>query len=267
MDLSSNFNISELLISINVLGDINFKITKFTPKMTYSSSYQNTILFVPNIPITLDSLIKSNVAVKKNNYIPSDFINVFSNPTLLNKVIRYIKQRSDFKPTSIEDAERKGYIRDNINLILSIYFANDNKISINYKKYPIHSYQWDEEYQTVKSNKKLYDYKINIDLYVLDTSKTGKSSERRELTCDKKRRNIALDLKSLGIDINIPLIGTAQVPTLGSSIRGPYDSNYIRPNYRPIKRGGKYKSKRKLSKLQKNNKKYIKNKKTRKFKL
>ena len=232
MDLASNSNISELIISINVLGDINFKITKFIPKMVYPTSLQNTILFVPNVPITLDSLIKSNVAPpKQTSYKPSDFVNVFSNPNLLNKVIRYIKQKSSFKPTSLTEAERKGYIKDNIELILSIYFADDNRISINYKKYPIHSYEWNNEYQTIKTNKTVPNYSINIDLYVLNYVGSKNVSDRSGITCDKKRRNIALDLKELGFDVNIPSVGASELPSYGPSVRGPYYSNQRKPYY------------------------------------
>ncbi len=226
MELPSNSNINQLNISINVLGDIDFKITKFLPKMIYPSSLQNAVLFVPNVRITLDTLIKSNVAIKKTKYKPSDFVNVFSNPNLLNKVIRYIKQKSNFKPTSIKEAERKGYIKDNIDLILSIYFADDNQILINNKKYPLHSYEWNGEYKTVKSNQNITNYNIDLDLYVLNQNKSGDISQKRALTCDIKRRKIALDLKELGFNVNIPIVGEKEIPSYGPSIRGPY-------NYQP----------------------------------
>lgn len=262
MELPSNSNISELIISINVLGDINFKITKFISKMIYPSSLQNTILFVPNIPITLDLLIKSNVVPSKSTYKHSDFVNVFSNPGLLNKVIRYIKQKPSFKSIPLEEAERNGYIRDNINLILSIYFADDNKISINYKKYPIHSYEWNEKYQSVKTNKTVPNYNINIDLYVLNPNGSETASDRSGITCDKKRRNIALDLKELGFVVNVPSIGTSEVPTYGPSVRGPYYNEYTRPrtnSTNQIKKGGKINIY--LKRKSKTNKKPIINKK------
>lgn len=222
MNLSDSSKVNELMISINVLGDIHYTINKFNPKMVYGSSVGNTILFIPNIPITMNSLIKSNVTIKKNEYRPSDFIHVFSNPTLLNKVIQYIKTKN-IKGVSTQEAEQMGYIKKNINLILSIYFDNDNKLMIHNKRYPIHSYRWNDIYTINKSiDKKSEIYNVNIEVYVLDDKKTGDISERIGLTCEMKRRNIALDLKELGFDVNIPTVGTANIPYNVPSIRSPY---------------------------------------------
>lgn len=218
-------NVSELIISINVIGDITFKIDKFNPKMIYHSSNENIVLFVPNVPITMDTLIKSNVGVKKERYRPSDFINVFSSPILLNQVIQYIKKNTNIKPVSISEAERKGYIKSNIELILSIYFDNENFISIINRNYPIHSYNWDGAYKATKTTKNVVNYTINIDLYVLSDKKSGTISERTLLTCDMKRRNIAIDLKGLGLDVTIPNIGAYEIPSYGPSVRRPYTRN------------------------------------------
>ena len=139
MEISKPSFISELIISINVSGGISFKIDTFNPKMVYRNSLENRILFIPMIPITMNELIKSNVGVKKNTYRPSDFINIFSNPQNLNTVIQYIKTKTNIKPLTIEEAERKGYIKNNIDLILSIYFDNENKLTYNNRIFPIHS--------------------------------------------------------------------------------------------------------------------------------
>lgn len=283
MNLSSSSKISELIISINVLGDIHHTINKFNPKMIYSSSIENRILFIPNIPITMNSLIKSNVTINKYKYRPSDFINVFSNPTLLNKVIQFIKTKN-IKNVSIKEAEQNGYIKNNINLILSIYFDNDNKLTINNRRYPIHSYKWDQIYTTNKSlDKKSENYNVNVEVYVLDEKKTGNINERKRLTCDIKRRNIALDLKKLGFDVNIPTVGTENllynVPSIKNpSVRQnrqlsynrynpsnllynqPYNKQYNQ-SYTKNVRGGKYNNKIKYRKTKKHT-----NKKSRKYK-
>lgn len=250
-------NISELKIKINVMGDINYKINKFNPKMVYLNSLQNIVLFIPNIPIKLDSLIKSNVVAQKDNYRPSDFVSVFSNPILLNNVVQYIKIKKNIKPVSLEVAEKNGFIKDNINLILSIYFDDDNKIIINNRYYPIHSYDWNRIYKTIKTDKTFPDYEIDINLYVLDNKLPNSSYDRNRLTCDMKRKRIALDLKEMGFNVDIPNVGKGSIPSYAPSIRGPYQSSYTRPyqysNRKPfqssyarpypysVRRGGKYK--------------------------
>jgi hypothetical protein len=241
MEISKPSFISELIISINVSGGISFKIDTFNPKMVYRNSLENRILFIPMIPITMNELIKSNVGVKKNTYRPSDFINVFSNPQNLNTVIQYIKTKTNIKPLTIEEAERKGYIKNNIDLILSIYFDNENKLTYNNRIFPIHSYTWNGEYSKIPVNgKSVPNYKINIELYLLDNRSSGNNTERNSMTCDLKRRNIAMDLKELGFNINIPNIsGQRNRPIYGPSIRGPYNrptynrssSSYNRPTY------------------------------------
>jgi len=298
MNVSTSSKLSELIISINVLGDIHYTINKFNPKMIYSSSIENRILFIPNIPITMNSLIKSNVTVNKDKYRPSDFINVFSNPTLLNKVIQFIKTKN-IKNVSTQEAEQKNYIKNNINLILSIYFDNDNKLTINNRRYPIHSYKWDQMYTINKSlDKKNENYNVNVEVYVLDEKKSGNINERISLTCDMKRRNIALDLKELGFDVNIPTVGTENLLYNVPSIRNPsiiqnrqlsynrynpsrqlynrpynrqynrpYNRSYNRPynrSYTRNVRGGKYNNRNKYKKTKKHSNK--KNK-SRKYKI
>lgn len=221
---TNDYNISNLIIDINILGDINHKINKFSPKMIYNTSYENNILFIPNVPIDMKTLANSNIVSKKENYKPSDFLPVFSNPILLNELVQYIINKKKSKPVNIKEAERKGYINQNINLILSIYFNNNNKIKINNRNYPIHSYNWNKEYDTIYTKKKFQDFNINIDLYVFDDKSSVNFSEKSRISCDIKRRKIALDLSELGYKVDIPTVGKAEPPKYTPSIRGGYYS-------------------------------------------
>ena len=265
MESSTTYNISELIITINLIGDINYKINKFDPKMIYRSSISNKVLFIPNVPINMEDLIKSNVIVKKERYNPSDFINVFSNPSLLNRLIQYIKRNKGIKQVSTEEAERKGYIKSNIKLILSIYFDSENKISINNRNYPIHSYNWNDEYTSIKTNKNVPDYSINLELYVVGSENYINTSDRGRITCDIKRRNIQLDLKRLGFNIDVSKVGASEMPSNAPSVRGPYTKIPYQRSYtrqyqstRPYRRsyitrrGGKYKLKKTIKKIKKN---------------
>jgi hypothetical protein len=243
MQLPAISNISELIITINVMGDINYKINKFNPKMVYRDSLENSILFIPNIPIELHSLIKSNVVAPKDNYKLSDFISVFSNPILLNNIVHYIKKNKGIKLVSLEESEKKRYIKNNINLILSTYFDTDNKIVINNRDYLIHSYNWNDKYKIIKTNKTFPNYEININLYVLDNKLSNNSYRynRNRLTCDIKRKRIALDLKEMGFNVDVPDVGKSYMPYYVPSIKRPYQyTSKIKYPY-TIKRGGKYK--------------------------
>lgn len=235
---TSVYNISNLLIDINVLGDINHKINKFNPKMIYNMSSENNILFIPNVPIDMKTLSISNIVTKQENYKPSDFLPVFSNPILLNELVQYIIKKKKIKPVNIEEAERKGYINQNINLILSIYFNSNNKIKINNRNYPIHSYNWNKDYDKIYTKKTFPDFNINIDLYVLNDKSSVKFSEKGRISCDIKRRKIALDLRELGYEVDIPTVGKAEPPKYSPSIRGGYYS----------KKRGKYNRKNTINK-------------------
>lgn len=228
----NGYNISQLLININALGDINHTINKFNPKMIYSTSSENNILFIPNVPIDMKILANSNIITNQDDYKPSDFLPVFSNSILLNELVQYIIKKKKIKPVNIEDAERKGYINQNIDLILSIYFNNNNKIKINNRKYPIHSYTWNKEYHTIYTKKTFPDFNINIDLYVFDDKSSVNFSEKSRITCDIKRRKIALDLRELGYEVDIPNIGKTELPKYTPSIRGGYYSKKCGKYYR-----------------------------------
>jgi hypothetical protein len=242
MELSQTSMISELIISINLLGDINLRIDKFNPKMVYRFSRENIILFIPTIPITMNALINSNVKIKKKTYKPSDFIDVFSNPQKLNIVVQYIMLKKP-KPITIIDAERNGIVKNNIELILSIYFDKENKFIYYNREFPIHSYNWNGMYQSKRSeniNKKVPLYYINIDLYALDNKKIGNFKERSELTCNIKRRNIYNDLNELGFNFNIPQISTMKPTNTITNLYNPrlYNNDYRLPmqNQRPFSR-------------------------------
>jgi len=224
MELYQTSYISELAIAINVLGDINIKIDKFNPKTIYKFSRENKILFIPTMPITMNNLINSNVIVKKNEYKPSDFVDVFSNPQKLNTVIQFIKQTKNIKPVTIDIAERNGIVKKNIELILSIYFSRDNKFIYNNRSFPIHSYRWNEIFTSKPSSittKKVPLYYITIDLYVLNDKKTGNLNERNILTCEIKQTNIIKDLNELGFNIKLPIKKNI-TPLYGPNIRGSY---------------------------------------------
>jgi hypothetical protein len=195
-------NISNLMISLNIMDDegkINLDIPQFLPSMVSNTFTGNTIFLIPTIPLTMDMLLKAGLYEKKD-LTPSDFVDTFSNIAMVNKLLVYIKNKYSIDKTTIEEAYKKGYIRENIDLLLSIYFNKNNKIKLYNQTYPIHSFRWDEKIEmSSDKNKQLPIFKINVKLFVMDYNKEGTDEERKDFTCRIKRNNIEQDLNNLGL--------------------------------------------------------------------
>lgn len=230
-------SISKLFINVNVTGDVEFNITNFEPKMINRTAATNYIYFVPTVPITFNNLVGANIIYKKDP-TPSDFMNVFTNPYQLNRVLRYIKQDSKFTPITLETAKEKGFIQKDIELILSIFFNDGNKLIYRGSEYPIYSYDWDGKYVEEKTIGRFPNYRINLTLSVLNSRKTGTEQEKKKLDCQMRKRRI---LKTLGIETT-PIQGIKRLPSLTTS--GPvtykHSTSYTRYNddrrYDPYRR-------------------------------
>ena len=204
MDLLSAYNkyskyISELVISINLKGSINSKIERFNPKMIYKDSRENVVLFIPNFPISLKTLIQANVGFDEYSFSIENFIDVFSNPNKIIKIVKMVKPKEEKESKEIDDI-----IKNNVDFILSIYFDDKNKLTYYNKQYSIYSYNWDNTIKDKRYNKRespLTRYYITIDLYV-----AGNDKEKKRLSCDIKHINIIQDLNNLGFNFDIPIL-------------------------------------------------------------
>jgi hypothetical protein len=166
-----------------------------------SNTFIGNNIFIPTIPLTMDMLIKSNL-YEKNDLTPSDFIDTFSNPSLINKLLVYVKNKYSINNITVEQANKEGIIRQNIDLLLSIYFNKENKIKLFNQSYPIHSFRWNKNIEIIfdKNNKQSpYTFKVNVKLFVMDYNKEGTEEDRKNFTCRLKRNNIEQDLNNLGI--------------------------------------------------------------------
>lgn len=241
-------SISKLNIKINVSGEVEFVIQDFNPKMINKYSQNDFIYFIPTIPVTIDTLIASDLI---NNKSPnsSDFIDVFTSPQDLNKIVNSIKMNRKFKPITIDEAERKGFITTNIETILFIFFNENNNLTYDGGKYPIHSYDWNGMYKLIKTTGKFPDFSIEIDLNVLDSNKSGTAQEKQSLSCDIRKRRI---LKTMGFTPK-PI----KSPRDARKTRKSY--NNMPTTYKTNKMGGRKKLKntrRKLSNRRFKNKKH-----------
>lgn len=248
MDLGSIVNkLSELKIGLDIRGDINVnnvdfnasmlldkpekkpsenfsRYTRFTtfPRYTRNKTYDGVnnffykTYFAPTVPITLNDLINSKVYNIGTNvkYIPKkrDFISVFSNLGKMAGVLKYIVGKRKLKPITIDEAKTLGFIEQNINLILSIYFDNKNVLTLKGRKYYIQSFDWSEQFNIIQSEKiktksknitntrilgKPY-YKINVTLYVLNEESNKNPNEVKQLGCKIRKNKINEDLYNLG---------------------------------------------------------------------
>jgi len=242
MSLLSSYNkyISELVISINLKGNINTKIERFNPRMIYKSSREDKILFIPNIPISLSTLIKANVGFDEYSFKISNFIDVFTNPIKLIKIVKMYKDKliqkepksgdttkKDKSSSTEAEDEKNDIIKRNINFILSIYFNDDNTLTYYNKPYLIHSYEWNENMKIVPYKKSipLTKYYINITLYVAENDE-----EKQKIACDINHINIIQDFNRLGFNFDVPILDTYKYnkPIRNPSIFRPYPGSYQR---------------------------------------
>jgi hypothetical protein len=223
---SLNKYLSQLTISLNVKGDIEFKIPIFLPNMidhsvrdnynnynNYNSIYNK--LFVPNLLIDTKDLIYINDTYKIKTQIDkkrydfqskikmSDYTNILSNPQYMERLVIYLKD-NNFKPENNENEKNEATIK-NISTILSILFDKNQVLKYNQRRYNIHSYIWNNEYTintlTYKNNderkNQMLNYKINVDLYVLDESKKGTKTEQKQLSCKLRKLKLYNELNTV----------------------------------------------------------------------
>ena len=240
-------SISELFIEIRVVGEVKFNISRFYPRMVNRYSTTNHIYFIPTIPITLKNLINSNL-INKNNITRSDFIDVFTNFFYLNKVLNSIKKNKTFRELDLSNPSDnnlvKNIIENNINLILSIFFNNKNKLLYTGREYPISNFVWNGKYNTILTGGKFPNFSIQITLNVLNSNKYGTKKQFKTLTCNDRKKRI---LDFFGIKTSyIP--SQYSVPALYSSGNITYKPiprtnalYYNRPNtYRPYQNLNNY---------------------------
>jgi hypothetical protein len=249
MEWSSILNkLSELKIELDIRGDINLNNLEFNTSMISGSSKENEVVkdvnrytrykqgrkfddlnkkntyktyFTPTIPITYNNLVNSKLynigsSSKSSDYIPknADFIRVFSDLGNMTRLIRFIVGEKKLKPITINEAKELGFIEQNIDLILSIYFDKNNVLTLKGRKYYIHSFDWPGQFEYVqkppsktfskitgKTTGKIINkpyYKINITLYVLNEESNKNPVEVKQLGCKIRRNKINEDLYKLG---------------------------------------------------------------------
>lgn len=223
-----NYNIINLLIELNVKDDAGFinKTINFSPRMisnnlndinnfngyNYNPNNSSNILLLTSIPLNIDLLkeslkdeFKKNDSIKiDRELVPSDFIRIFSDKGLINKLLTNIKRKKTIRSISIKKAIENGYVTNNIDLLLSIFFNRTNKISLgninnfyqtNNNLYQIHSFNWNGKFNEVKDDT----FKIEVDLFVMENDKEITDEKIKKFSCNLKKNNIEKDLNELGI--------------------------------------------------------------------
>jgi len=128
----------------------------------------------------------------------------------MTRLIRFIVGEKKIKPITINEAKELGFIEQNIDLILSIYFDKNHVLTLKGRKYYIHSFDWSGQFEYVqkppskttgKSTPKIINkpyYKINVTLYVLNEESNKNPVEVKQLGCKIRRNKINEDLYKLG---------------------------------------------------------------------
>ena len=123
---------SQLKINIETRGEhktkqgepIKYNVKMSDPNLRSS----DTLYFSPTLSITKKSI--------RNAGIDTNDMKVFTNPTNLDKVLKYIMGKG-FQKTTAKKAKEKGVVMNNIKLLKSIYFPSRGKFFIDGKAYII----------------------------------------------------------------------------------------------------------------------------------
>lgn len=201
-------SVTRLNINVIVRGQRKGNVPDYDPGMSFPNLKGKTIYFPFTIKVSKKDLIyaldlQSNI--KPNN---NEMMSVFTKPGLLKLAIRNALKSGETTVNTIDEAENKNIIRDNLNLINELLFEPKNNITIYGHVYTIHS----SDGITAEINKfknellsgkapLLLKLQCNVILNILDSASPSELEFKR-LSCDMRKNLIIQDLEEiLGTEI------------------------------------------------------------------
>ena len=201
-------SVTRLNLNLIIRGQRKGIVKNYNPGMSFSSLKDRIIYFPFTIKITKQNLIKALDLEPYNKPTNNDLISVFTRPGLLSLAIKDALKSGEKAVSTIDEANEKGIIQNNLNLINKFLFAPKSLITIYGHNYTIHSSdgispeinKFKNELIT-KKNPLTIKLECNIILNVLDSA-TPSDIEFKRLSCKMRKDLIIQDLEEvLGIEI------------------------------------------------------------------
>jgi hypothetical protein len=186
---------STLLIKLNISGGLDDKNVSYKPQMTDRTldAKAETIYFPPTIKIT-EPVVKEIA-----QGMPP--ITVFTLRDKFSRFLRYYTRRRSFKKISVEDAYKKGIIRDNLHYFKELLFPDrgSNKIYLGERVYTILSSDVDHfKIPPVgPSSMPPFTFEMTINIKVIRQDKNTLEN-RTKMNCVDKRKAINKTMDDLG---------------------------------------------------------------------
>ena len=185
MSNTLKINFSADTINGQIIKDLTYK-----PEMS-SPLYRlfPNILFIPTIK--LDKKLFSPELGEE------DIKKIFLSPSQMDIFLSTIKNKYQIKPQTIQQAQDKGIIYNNIRFILNMFFNKGSKFQVNNKKYIINKYDWDNKYKlNYKPGKKTPSVAIHLNFSLIEGEELSFIDSTR-LNCMQRRQEIIDDYYEL----------------------------------------------------------------------
>jgi hypothetical protein len=181
---------------MNIKGEAIAEKYRYLPNMT-DSNIGNEQLYIPYVV----RLTKEDV-VNAGNFessFPSnaDLINVFTDTNTLYKALDYAINNDEKQAKTLQDSERDGILRSNIELLTELIFKRKNTIRLVGDVYTI----YESRINSIKTNKQTPTQVESVTV-VIDIGVYQGEIARQKITCRGKRANLRNSfIMVFGIDL------------------------------------------------------------------
>jgi hypothetical protein len=177
-------------INGTIVNDMTYSPTMSNPQLY--SMFPN-ILFIPSIKLKGELFDKS--------LGDDDIKKIFLSSAQMNNFIVRLQEEKKYEPITIESAEEKGIINNNIKFVLHLFFRKGMSFFIHQTQYVINSYNWNNKYELIPvSGQAVPIVSINLS-FILHQGKKLSFVDSTRLNCMHKRESIVNDYYHLvGLD-------------------------------------------------------------------
>jgi len=188
-------NILKITFDASTIKGTIVKDMIYTPSMSNPQLYSMfpNILFIPSIKLKRELFDKS--------LGDDDIKKIFLSSTQMNNFIVRLQEEKKYKPISIEDAESKGILYNNIAFVLQLFFQKGLPFSIYQTQYIINNYNWNHKYELIPivgQSAPIVSIKLT---FALQQGNKLSFVDSTRLNCKHKRESIVNDYYHLvGLD-------------------------------------------------------------------
>lgn len=188
-------NILKITFDASTINGTIVKDMTYSPVMSNPQLYSMfpNILFIPSIKLKRELFDKS--------LGDDDIKKIFLSSAQMNNFIVRLQEEKKYEPITIESAEEKGILSNNIKFILNLFFNKGLSFFIHQTQYVINSYTWNHKYELIPvSGQSVPIVSIKLS-FILHKGKQLSFIDSTRLNCMQKRESIVNDYYYLvGLD-------------------------------------------------------------------